>query len=127
MAKALAGYKALAAWEVGNELEGFLKHDITDSNPCFDTHKVSNYGAGWAAQEITMKELLQFINRHADAIHSAAPGSLVTFGDFQEASNTDAFSYTFNHYKDECLIAAGGKSNGRLDFYQVSIFRKNVI
>ncbi len=124
MVKALAGHKALAAWEVGNELEGLLKHSITDSNPCFDTHKISASGAGWAVQEVTMKELLRFINRHAAAIHSAAPGSLVTFGDFQEVSNTDAFSHAFNHYKDECLTAAGGKTNGHLDFYQVSIFEK---
>jgi len=119
MAKALAKHKALGAWEIINEPGGSIQQGITDTNKCFDTHKLTNSGANWAGTGLTMKEVLRFVNRHAAAIHAAAPGTLVTNGGWQEASTTDACSNCFNYYKDECLTAAGGKSNGHLDFYQV--------
>jgi mannan endo-1,4-beta-mannosidase len=117
MAKGLANHKALAAWEIINEAAGSITQGTTDSNKCFDTHVLTNSGANWAGTGLTMKEVLRFINRHAAAIHSAAPGALVTTGAWTEKAGSDAFG--FNYYSDECLTAAGGKSNGHLDFYQV--------
>jgi mannan endo-1,4-beta-mannosidase len=117
MAKGLANHKALGAWEIINEPVGSILQSITDSEKCFDTHKLTNSGANWAGTGLTMKEVLLFINRHSAAIHSAAPGTLVTTGD-SERSSSNVCSDCFNYYSDQCLTAAGGKANGHLDFYQ---------
>ncbi len=123
MAKALSTHKALAASEIVNEPERLMKSGISDSIKCIDTHKlsVSYISASWVGTGLTMKEILRFINRHSAAIHSAVSRTLVTTGAWKEFSATDVLSDSFNYYKDGCLTAAGGKSNGHLDFYQVFI------
>ncbi|XP_012942702.1 mannan endo-1,4-beta-mannosidase isoform X2 [Aplysia californica] len=58
-----------------------------------------------------------FINWQADAIKSADPAALVTVGVFKPNSCTDSF-WLVNHYSDTCLVAAGGRPLGTLDFYE---------
>jgi nicotinamidase-related amidase len=109
--------KALAAWEVINEVGGSVTQDIHDENKCFDTQKLHNSGADWAKSDITMKNALKFINRHIDAIKTADPKVLTTSGAWSERPNLDVCDYCFNYYKDECLIAAGTKTKGVLGKY----------
>jgi len=118
MAKGLASKKALGAWEIINEPEGSLKVPASDSNNCFSTQKLSGTGAGWANVNFNVKDVLKFINWQAAAIKTAAPGVLVTGGG-SEHTITDKCSNCFNYYSDACLTAAGGKSKGTIDFYQV--------
>jgi len=119
MVSGLKNKKALAAWEIVNEVAGSVLQNISDPNPCFDTKKLLNSGADWAGSHLTMKHALNFINKHVDAIKTADPKVLVTSGAWSERSNIDVCSYCFNYYKDECLVAGGGKPKGHLDFYQV--------
>lgn len=120
----LKNKKALAAYEVINEPGGSIKQGITDeTNKCFDTNRLKNSGANWANTGLEMKEILRFINLHLNVIKTADPKALVTQGAWNEIPSTDACNYCFNYYKDECLVAAGGKSKGVLDFYQVFIFK----
>jgi mannan endo-1,4-beta-mannosidase len=123
MAKGLASKKALASWEIGNELiGGNAKQSVTDTNKCFDTTKLANSGADWANTDLTMKQILNFVNKQAAAIKTAAPGVLVTSGAWTETPNTEACSNCYNYYKDECLKAAGGMANGVLDYYQIHTY-----
>jgi len=122
MAKGLASKKALGSWEIINEIGGSIKQGITDSNSCFDTNKLTNSGADWTNADITMKQALNFINKQASAIKTAAPGILVTTGAWTEVPNTDACSNCHNYYTDACLKAAGGKANGVLDYYQIHTY-----
>jgi mannan endo-1,4-beta-mannosidase len=110
----LKNKKSLGAWEIVNEVEGSVKQNISDPNPCFDTKKLLNSGADWAKSDLTMKQALNFINRHIDAIKTADPKALVTSGSWNERSNLDVCSNCFNYYTDECLKAAGGKPKGVL-------------
>ena len=118
---------ALAAWEIMNEPEGSVDPNTVDHNPCFDTKTVLQAsGAGWSGGNQKMSDLLRFFNLHADAIHSADPTALVTVGAWSQYSSTDATVTAgktfFNYYKDECLVSAGGKINGVLDFYQIHTY-----
>ena len=119
---------ALAAWEIMNEPEGSVDiHTVDSAQPCFDTNTVlRNSGAGWSKSNQKMEHLLRFFNLHAAAIKTADPTALVTVGAWSQYSSTDA-SITagktfFNYYKDECLIAGGGKTKGTLDFYQIHTY-----
>jgi mannan endo-1,4-beta-mannosidase len=110
----LKNKKSLGAWEIINEVGGSVKQNISDPNPCFDTKKLLYSGANWAKSDLTMKQALNFINKHVDAIKTADPKALVTSGSWNERSNLDVCNYCFNYYKDECLKAAGGKPKGVL-------------
>jgi len=115
--------KALAAWEVINEVGGSVQQNIHDQNKCFDTQKLVSSGANWAGSNITMKNALKFINRHIDAIKTADQKVLTTSGAWNERSNLDVCDYCFNYYKDECVREAGGKQKGVLDFYQIHTYQ----
>jgi mannan endo-1,4-beta-mannosidase len=121
----LKNKKSLGAWEIVNEVEGSVKQNISDLNPCFDTKKLLYSGANWAKSDLTMKQALNFINKHIDAIKTADPKVLVTSGSWNERSNLDVCNYCFNYYKDECLEAAGGKPKGVLgiDLKTNSLFK----
>jgi mannan endo-1,4-beta-mannosidase len=130
LVQGLKDLPALAAWEIMNEPEGSVNPHIEDINPCFDTASVlSNSGAGWAGPSQTMKNLLRFFNLHAAIIKSNDSKALVTVGSWSQYASTDAKITNgktfFNYYKDKCLIAAGGKKNGILDFYQIHTYAQN--
>jgi len=121
--KALSNESAVGGWEIMNEPEGSVQIN-DDGNPCFSTTILSGSGAGWAGTNIPMKNIQQFVNWQADAIHNADPKALVTVGSWSEKAQTDQFGYR-NYYKDECLVAAGGRAKGTLDFYQVHSYGFN--
>jgi len=104
------------------------KEDLQSARPItihvFSTVNLAGSGAGWANASIPIKNMLQFINWQVDAIHTTDPKSLVTVGSWAERASTDKFGYT-NYYKDECLLAAGGKARGTLDFYQMHSYAFN--
>lgn len=108
---------AAGIWDIMNEPEGLLIPDQADTDPCFDTKALANSGAGWASRKYTFKEILRFVNLQAAAIKAADPQALVSVGVWNPKSNTDQFGF-INHYKDECLVKAGGKSTGTLDIWQ---------
>ena len=56
MAQAVKNHSSLAAWEIFNEPEGFLKIE-SDKEPCFDTTKLKGTGAGWSDPFLTMKQI----------------------------------------------------------------------
>jgi hypothetical protein len=64
------------------------------------------------------------VNLQASAIKSADPYTLVTVGSWSERPQTSSFGY-YNYYSDNCLIKAGGKTNGILDFYQMHTYSWN--
>ncbi|BFZ24029.1 hypothetical protein BsWGS_27068 [Bradybaena similaris] len=117
LVQAVKGHPALGGWDIINEIEGMLVPGRQSPDKCYDTTVLQNSGAGWAGQKYHYEDVLRFINWQAAAIKSADPESLVSVGVWNPRSNTDQFGQV-NHYTDACLIKAGGKANGKLDFWQ---------
>nr|ADU33273.1 glycoside hydrolase family protein 5 [Callosobruchus maculatus] len=109
--------KALAAWDLVNEPMGSLSQWQQDPNPCYDTTHLKDTGAGWAGTTINYQNILKLINWHADAIKSVDPKALVTNGESGEFTTTTICEKCRDHYSDECLIGAGGRAKGTIDFY----------
>ena len=125
MVSALSGKQALAAWEIMNEPEGILRKDTSHDNECFDTTLLSGSGAGWVGTSVPMEHLLRFVNHQSAAIKRADSKALVTVGSWNQRAQNDAFTGSFNYYKDECLTQAGGYSTGIIDFYQMHTYTHN--
>jgi Cellulase (glycosyl hydrolase family 5) len=79
---------------------------------------------GWAMYRTTMAAIQRTVNWLVAAIRAADPGALIT-------SSAQTFDYCANvagktnYYSDSALLAAGGKANGTLDFYQVHYYAVN--
>ncbi|VEN63953.1 unnamed protein product [Callosobruchus maculatus] len=96
---------------------GSLSQTHKDPNPCYDTTHLKDTGAGWANETIEYQKILKLINWHADAIKSVDPKALVTSADNGEFTTTTVCEKCRDHYTDECLIGAGGRAKGTIDFY----------
>ncbi|XP_046463073.1 mannan endo-1,4-beta-mannosidase-like isoform X1 [Daphnia pulex] len=118
MVAALGDHPALAAWEIMNEPEGAILLNQASDNPCFDTTPLANTDASWTGLTIPMENNLKFVNWQTHAIKEANSASLVTLGSWSEHAQSDAYEQSRNYYTDACLLAAGGRSLGTLDFYQ---------
>ena len=60
----------------------------------------------------------------ASAIHNEDNKALVTIGAWCEKSSTDSFGYT-NYWSNQCMIKAGNKTNGIIDFAQFHSYAQN--
>ena len=93
--KAIGNHNALMTWEVFNEPEGMTS-------------------VGWTTKKLDKAVLQKFTNKIAAAIHTANPELLVSTG----SVNIQYQSW----WNDSELIAAGGESNGTLDFFQTHYY-----
>ena len=109
---AVKDHPALLALEVFNEPEGMM---------------VENWG--WTlcpsgkpeCARITINQAQRFANRVASAIHSASASLKVTVGSWSYIANS-IVNGNWNLWSDKQLVAAGGKPDGTLDFYQVHYY-----
>ncbi len=99
----LGDHSAVMCWEIFNEAEGMTNE------------------FGWTPNRTSMKYVQQFVNLVAGAIHRTEPTALVSTGAWSFRALTDQGGY-FNYYRDDRLIAAGGDTDGTLDFYQVHYY-----
>jgi len=106
MVTSLKGYPGLYAWEIFNEPEG-----------------MSSDNGGWTKPDTGRTpavNLQKTVNWFTAAIHTADPAALVT----SSANNFATLSPSRgkNLWSDSALTTAGGKANGKLDFYQVHYY-----
>ncbi|WP_290729874.1 T9SS type A sorting domain-containing protein [Fibrobacter sp. UBA3629] len=95
--KAIGNHKALMTWEVFNEPEGM-------TSEC----------SGWTSKKMALSKIQAFTNKVAAAIHTENPELLVSTGSVN-------IQYQ-KHWNDAALVAAGGKANGTLDFFQTHYY-----
>ena len=105
LVNAIKGTPGLYSWEIFNEPEGMGPK-------------------GWATYRTTEEAIQKTVNWFAAAIHTADPTALVTNGS-QTFDYCSGVSGKTNYYSDSALIAAGGKQNGTLDFYEVHYYTSN--
>jgi Cellulase (glycosyl hydrolase family 5) len=105
LVNAIKGTPGLYDWEIFNEPEGM--------GP-----------SGWATYRTTEAAIQKTVNWFSSAIHTADPSALVTNGS-QTFDYCSGVSGKNNYYSDSALIAAGGKQNGILDFYEVHYYTSN--
>jgi hypothetical protein len=105
LVSAIKGTPGLYSWEIFNEPEGMAP-------------------SGWATYKTTVAAIQKTVNWLAAAIHTADPKALVTNGS-QTFDYCSGASGKTNYYSDSALIAAGGKQNGILDFYEVHYYSQN--
>ncbi|ODM89174.1 Mannan endo-1,4-beta-mannosidase [Orchesella cincta] len=105
MVRALSNKPALAAWEI-TKPEGSILIE-GNSNPCYDTVKMGQYGAGWTNTYIPMERMLRFHQQQIGAIKRTDNKVLVTVG--------------INFTRTVCLVGAGGDTR-YVDFYQIHTY-----
>ena len=106
---ALKGHPGLYSWEIFNEPEGMATG--------------SSY-TGQGGTSVDESYIQRSVNWFAAAIHDADPSARVTNGTQTFYANADIAGMQ-NYYSDAALIAAGGESNGTLDFYEVHYYESN--
>jgi len=104
MVDSLENHPGIIAWEIFNEPEG-----------------MTEVGAWDITQHVSQLDVQKFINKCAGAIHRTDPGAKVSNGAWSFIAASDVEGGT-NYYTDERLIAAGGDSDGFLDFYMVHYY-----
>jgi len=72
--------------------------------------------------DVCWERILRFFNWVTSAIHTFDSSALVTVGSWNPRTCTNKCSNCFNIYEDECMVRAGGKDNGKLDFYQMHTY-----
>ena len=107
---ALKGNAGVYSYEIFNEPEGMTtQHGWTTAN---------------GGTEVDQKYIQKTVNVLAAAIHSTDPNARVTSGAQTFGTCSNATGRT-NLYSNSALTAAGGKSNGTLDFYEVHYYTSN--
>ena len=107
---ALKGNPGVYSYEIFNEPEGMTtQHGWTTAN---------------GGTEVDQKYIQKTVNVLAAAIHSTDPNARVTSGAQTFGTCSNASGGT-NLYSNSALTAAGGMSNGTLDFYEVHYYTSN--
>jgi len=131
MVEGLRDHPALGFWEVMNEAEGSMIPGEQNSEPCFDlTHldwtkeEGGSGGPGWTGVYLPLQGVLRLHNWIGAAIKTHDAKALVTTGSWNPLASTNiagddpVHKTGFNHYSAECLIKAGGREAGVMDFVQ---------
>jgi hypothetical protein len=109
----LKNKKALATWDIINEPGGSITQGVKDANPCYDTQILAGSGADWTQSHLSLRDVMRFINHHADAIKSVDPKALITLGDGEQTS-TAICEKCREYWSDHCLTTTGGKPKGTI-------------
>jgi hypothetical protein len=117
---ALAGHPGLYAWETFNEPEGMAS--APGWKPFTGVRGAD--GGTVPGQSVDESYIQKTNNWFAAAIHEADPSALVTSGTWQFLANANVTGM-MNYYSDAALMAAGGRANGTLDFYEVHYYAAN--
>lgn len=96
-------HPAVLCWEICNEPEGMS-----------ETY-------GWTPRRVSRRQIQQFHNLLAGALHRLDPETPVTTGSWNMLVLTDQHGFK-NWYADSALVTAGGDPLGTLDFYQVHYY-----
>jgi len=111
MVTALKGQAGLYSYEIFNEPEGMTNQNGWTKN-----------NGGTQVDEMYIQKT---VNWFAAAIHTADPTARVTNGSWTFKANANGVTGMTNYYSDGALVAAGGKANGTLDFYEVHYYMSN--
>jgi hypothetical protein len=111
MVTALKGNPGVYSYEIFNEPEGMTtQHGWTTAN---------------GGSEVDQMYIQKTVNWFAAAIHAADPDARVTSGAQTFGTCSNGVSGMTNLYSNSALMAAGGKSTGTLDFYEVHYYTVN--
>lgn len=118
---ALKGYHGLYSWEIFNEPEGMTPPSPNGNGWTTCASSNPNCGAPAGGESVSEAVIQENVNWFADAIHNADPNALVTVGAWTFIANSNVNGWT-NFYSDAALMAAGGRSKGTLDYYEVHYY-----
>ena len=111
LTSAIKDHPSLLALEVFNEPEGMTRDWGWTKCPSGKPE----------CSRVTVLQAQAFANRVASAIHTLSPTTKVTVGSWSYIASSNV-NGNVNIWSDRQLIAAGGKANGVLDFYQIHFY-----